>query len=102
MKVRSKYITVYICLGVALLLLFCGGLLYGAVRIPIRSVLEILAGTFEGRQTWVQIVMQSRLPQTITALFAGASLAVSGLLLQTLFKILLPAPRFWASATELI
>jgi iron complex transport system permease protein len=92
MKVRSKYITVYICLGAALLLLFCGGLLYGAVRIPIRSVLEILAGTFEGRQTWVQIVMQSRLPQTITALFAGASLAVSGLLLQTLFKNPLAGP----------
>ncbi len=92
MKKRNKYITVYICLGIVLLILFCGGLLYGAVRIPLRSALEILRGTFEGRETWAQIVIQSRLPQTITALFAGASLAVSGLMLQTLFQNPLAGP----------
>lgn len=92
MKKRNKYITVYICLGIVLLILFCGGLLYGAVRIPLRSALEILRGTFEGRETWAQIVIQSRLPQAITALFAGASLAVSGLMLQTLFQNPLAGP----------
>jgi iron complex transport system permease protein len=92
MKGRSKIINVYIGLGVTLLLLFCGGLLYGAVKIPLRSVIQIILGTFEGRPTWTHIVIQSRLPQTITALFAGASLAVSGLMLQTLFQNPLAGP----------
>jgi len=37
-------------------------------------------------------VLESRLPQTITALLAGSSLAVSGLMLQTLFKNPLAGP----------
>lgn len=41
---------------------------------------------------WQNIVLQSRLPQAITALLAGASLATSGLLLQTLFRNPLAGP----------
>ena len=37
-------------------------------------------------------MLQSRLPQAITALLAGASLATSGLLLQTLFRNPLAGP----------
>ena len=36
--------------------------------------------------SWEFIVMQSRLPQGITAMLCGASLAVSGLMLQTAFR----------------
>ena len=35
---------VYAGLGAALLVLFFGGLVYGAVRIPLRDVLQILLG----------------------------------------------------------
>ena len=65
MKGRSKIINVYIGLGVTLLLLFCGGLLYGAVKIPLRSVIQIIFGTIEGRPTWTHIVIQSRLPKLL-------------------------------------
>lgn len=38
------------------------------------------------RKAWIHIVLESRLPQAITALFTGGGIAVSGLLLQTSFR----------------
>lgn len=78
--------------GLILVILFLAGLVCGAVRIPVRDVLEILAGTFDGKDTWQSIILQSRLPQTVTATLAGACLAVSGLMLQTLFRNPLAGP----------
>ena len=83
---------VYAGLGAALLVLFFGGLVYGAVRIPLRDVLQILPGSYEGRDAWRHIVLESRLPQIVTALLSGSALAVSGLMLQTLFKNPLAGP----------
>ena len=83
---------VYAGLGAALLVLFFGGLVYGAVRIPLRDVLQILLGSYEGRDAWRHIVLESRLPQIVTALLSGSALAVSGLMLQTLFKNPLAGP----------
>lgn len=79
--------------GAALLAaLFMGCLAYGPVPIPPGSVLDILLGGESERMAWQNIVLQSRLPQAVTALLAGASLAVSGLLLQTLFRNPLAGP----------
>ncbi|GHT28397.1 iron ABC transporter [Bacteroidia bacterium] len=75
-----------------LALLFVGSLVYGAVFIPPSSVVDILLGKGAERQSWVNIVLQSRLPQAVTAIMAGSSLAVSGLLLQTLFRNPLAGP----------
>lgn len=75
-----------------LLVLFAGGLVYGAVSIPFESVWNILLGQGNERLAWQNIVLQSRFPQAVTALLAGASLAVSGLLLQTLFRNPLAGP----------
>lgn len=77
---------------VALVVLFMASLIYGAVHIPVKDVISILAGTFNGKATWQSIVLQSRLPQAITAVVAGAGLAVSGLMLQTLFRNPLAGP----------
>ena len=65
---------------------------YGAVSIPFDQVLQILTGHEVERPAWQSIVLQSRLPQAITAVLAGAALAVSGLLLQTLFRNPLAGP----------
>ena len=83
---------VYAGLGAALLVLFFGGMVYGAVRIPLRDVLQILLGSYDGREAWRHIVLESRLPQIVTALLSGSALAVSGLMLQTLFKNPLAGP----------
>lgn len=74
-----------------LCILFVANLFWGSVRIPFRSVLSILLGE-EEKATWTYIVLQTRLPQAITALFAGASLAVAGLMLQTVFANPLAGP----------
>jgi iron complex transport system permease protein len=82
----------YAFLFFLLLLLFAAGLAYGAVPVPPGSILDILLGREPERLSWQSIVLQSRLPQALTATLAGASLAVSGLLLQTLFRNPLAGP----------
>ncbi len=80
--------------GVVLLLvvLFAANLFLGSARIPFRAVLGILAGEGAEKTTWIYIVWQTRFPQAVTALFAGASLAVAGLMLQTVFANPLAGP----------
>ncbi|GHV21096.1 iron ABC transporter [Clostridia bacterium] len=84
----------YICYGITIviLILFLCNLFYGTVSIPASAVMDILLGKEVESSSWTNIVLQSRLPQAITALLAGAALAVSGLLLQTLFQNPLAGP----------
>ena len=73
-------------------MLFIGNLVYGAVNIPAGQIFGILLGNGSEKESWDMIVLNSRLPQCITALLAGAGLAISGLLLQTLFRNPLAGP----------
>ena len=82
----------FLLLGIALVALFMANLLYGSVSIPLKEVVRILLGKESNQAAWQHIILQSRFPQAVTALFAGASLAVCGLLLQTLFKNPLAGP----------
>jgi iron complex transport system permease protein len=54
--------------------------------------MDILFGKAIEPEVWKTIILQSRLPQAITALLAGAALSVSGLMLQTLFRNPLAGP----------
>ena len=76
----------------ALVVLVLASLALGSVRIPLGEVLEVLAGGDAERSSWTRIVLHFRLPKALTAILAGASLAVSGLLLQTLFRNPLAGP----------
>ncbi len=76
-----------------LLLLFFSNLFWGSVAVPFDAVIEILTGGDAGNDGWRLILLQTRLPQAVTALFAGMSLAVAGLLLQTLFNNPLAGPE---------
>ncbi|SKC37341.1 iron complex transport system permease protein [Bacteroidales bacterium WCE2004] len=89
---KGRYFGLYVLLIAGVLALFCVGLIRGSVRIPLTDVLNIIFGHFEGREAWRIIVLETRLPQTVTALLAGAALSVSGLMLQTLFKNPLAGP----------
>lgn len=77
------------------MILFSAGLLFGAVHIPASEVLSILTGHGSSRDSWQYIVMESRLPQTITATLCGGALAVSGLMLQTAFRNPLAGPSIF-------
>ena len=76
----------------AVIALFVANLVYGSVSIPVGEVLHILLGEHASKTSWEFIVLQSRLPQAVTAMMCGASLAASGLLLQTYFHNPLAGP----------
>ena len=84
--------TKLLLLFLAILVLVVVNLGIGTVSIPAASVLHILTGSTEESEIWTNIVLQSRLPQTLTALVAGAGLAVSGLQMQTVFRNPLAGP----------
>ncbi|MDR0815679.1 MAG: iron ABC transporter permease [Bacteroidales bacterium] len=77
---------------IVIAILFAMNLILGKIQIPINEIFNILTGNGSDKTAWQHIVLQSRLPQAITALLAGASLATSGLLLQTLFRNPLAGP----------
>lgn len=79
-------------LSAVILLLFMANLLIGSVDIPPADVWHILTGGKGGKASWSFIVWESRLPQALTALLCGSSLAVCGLMLQTAFKNPLAGP----------
>lgn len=83
---ERRHIKLFIILIVGIVLLFFANLFFGAVRIPTQAVFDILLGNIPEKRAWGHIILESRLPQAITALFAGGGLAVSGLLLQTAFR----------------
>ena len=79
--------TVFLLISTLLIiLLFCVSMIIGAVDIPVSEVISILSGKTSEKASWQYIVLQSRLPQTITAMLCGGALAVSGLMLQTAFR----------------
>ena len=89
----DKRILAYVSAVLALLLLFAANLLFGSLDIPYGEVLSILTGGECGRDVWRVVVLETRLPQALTALLAGASISVAGLLLQTLFRNPLAGPE---------
>lgn len=74
------------------MLLFAANLLVGSVSIPVGDVVRILLGDEPEKTSWRFIIWQSRLPQALTALLCGGSLAVCGLMLQTALKNPLAGP----------
>ncbi|MBQ3768933.1 MAG: iron ABC transporter permease [Prevotella sp.] len=89
----NKGATYCILLAVLIALLFVLNILVGSVSIPADDVVRILLGDDEAvKSSWRFIILQSRLPQALTALLAGSALAVSGLMLQTAFRNPLAGP----------
>lgn len=84
---KGWWSVVFAALGVLLALL---GLAIGSVGVPLDAVWNAL---FHGGQgPYDVIVMQVRLPEVLTAVFAGAGLAAAGLLMQTIFHNPLAGP----------
>lgn len=76
-----------------MVVLFIANLFVGAVDIPATEVWNVLTGrTDMAFSSWRFIVLEARLPQALTALLCGASLAASGLMLQTVFRNPLAGP----------
>ncbi len=86
-----RQVGVTLLLVVSIVLLFILSLMRGSVSIPMGEVGRILLGD-DSQESWRFIIMETRLPQALTAWLAGGALAASGLLLQTAFGNPLAAP----------
>ncbi|MCR5270453.1 MAG: iron ABC transporter permease [Prevotella sp.] len=88
----KKTLLLILLLMFAIVALFVLNILLGTVRIPFASVWHILLGSEGESEIWRNIILSSRVPQALTALVAGAGLAVSGLQMQTVFRNPLAGP----------
>ena len=88
----KRNVCIILLLVAGIIVLFAMSLIVGSVRIPLADVCDILFDKFEGKESWKYIVMENRLPQALTAMLCGASLAVCGLMLQTAFRNPLAGP----------
>lgn len=89
---RNTRIVLMLLLIVSIIVFLVLNLLLGTVNIPVGDVVDILIGAKSDNRIWTNIVMKSRLPQSLTAMMAGAGLGVSGLLMQTVFRNPLAGP----------
>ena len=94
-----KTTRLYIILSLLLVVLAVLNIVLGSVRIPLGAIIDILTGGDGGNQTWRVIVLQSRVPQCVTALFCGAALASAGLMLQTTLANPLAGPSILGITT---
>ncbi|MBR4138297.1 MAG: iron ABC transporter permease [Bacteroidales bacterium] len=67
------------------IVLFILNLFVGSVTVPLDDIIKVLLKE-NNDNTLSVIIFNYRLPQALTALLAGAALAVAGLLMQTLFR----------------
>ena len=89
----TKGVACCLALGVVIVALFVLNILVGSVSIPAEDIAHILfTDGADVKPSWRYIILQSRLPQALTALLAGGALAVSGLMLQTAFRNPLAGP----------
>ncbi|MEM6254227.1 MAG: iron ABC transporter permease [Cyanobacteria bacterium P01_D01_bin.156] len=79
-------------LTLALCITFIVSLALGSVAIPPSEVLNVLFGGTATKPAWQEIILNFRLPRSLTAMAAGSALAMSGLQLQALFRNALAGP----------
>lgn len=88
----KTYRNTFLLLSFLLVVCFLLNISMGSVRIPLNAILEAISGGELEKEAWKYIVIQYRLPKAITAILTGSGLAVSGLLMQTLFRNPLAGP----------
>ena len=89
---RQKHTFYFWLLGTALLIALFFNVSMGSVHIPFKEVIGAIFGGGANKETWNYIITEYRLPKAITAILTGSGLAVSGLLMQTLFRNPLAGP----------
>ena len=89
---RNRVALNILLLLLSIILLFVLNLLLGTVKIPVSDVVATLMGSQDVTEITRNIIWSSRVPQALTAMVAGAGLAVSGLQMQTVFRNPLAGP----------
>lgn len=92
MQANRTYRAYFILLVFGVIVAFFINISLGSVKVPFTDIWKSLTGGEVSREAWRYIIVDYRLPKAITALLAGGGLAVSGLLMQTLFRNPLAGP----------
>lgn len=82
---KSRTTILFVLLALLTVLLFLADLAWGSIHISLRDILLVFTGN-ETDGIHSEILLNFRLPKAITAILAGASLSVAGLMMQTLFR----------------
>lgn len=85
---KSKFILLLIALFVAIVV----NISLGSVSIPFSQTLKALIGQPLENSSWNYIFYNYRFPKALTSILVGGGLALSGLLMQTLFRNPLAGP----------
>lgn len=91
-KAEKTYTRYFFVLIIGLLIAFLINISLGSVSIPLNEILSSLTGGEPSKSAWQYIIIDYRLPKALTAIMAGGGLAISGLLMQTLFRNPLAGP----------
>ena len=92
MERPQTYRIAFILLLFTLLVCFGLNVSLGSVRIPLSETLSSLFGNDLQNTSWDYIIWNYRIPKALTAVLVGSGLALSGLLMQTLFRNPLAGP----------
>ncbi|MFZ0489292.1 MAG: iron ABC transporter permease [Salegentibacter sp.] len=92
MPASRKYPVILLMLFLAVILLTFINISLGSVSIPFNDVVGAIFHSEVSKETWRYIIIDYRLPKAMTAIITGSGLAVSGLLMQTLFRNPLAGP----------
>ena len=92
MNTTNRNTLLFLFLSIGLVFLFLIDISLGAVAIPLKEVFNSLTGIGASKSSWEYIIMDYRLPKAIVAIIVGMGLAISGLLMQTLFRNPLAGP----------
>lgn len=92
MENHAKYRISFLLLLLALVICFVLNISLGSVSIPFKNLLsELFSGSIQN-ESWHYIIWNYRIPKAFTAILSGGALALSGLLMQTLFRNPLAGP----------
>lgn len=83
---RTKKRLIWVIFSIALVIFWLLDLTIGSARIPLIEIFKVMCGMTPSQPTWSTIVLDFRLPKSITAMLSGGALAVAGLMMQTLFR----------------
>lgn len=83
-KLRDKDFFLYLILIIFLIIVFILGVVSGSTNLSLKEIISSLMS--EGENVNKTIILNLRLPRTISSICVGGSLALSGTLLQSVFK----------------
>ena len=88
---KSRSLILFLTLSFLTVNLFLSDLAWGRIHISLREIIDVFFRK-SGDGINSEILLNFRLPKAITAVLAGASLSVAGLMMQTLFRNSLADP----------